>query len=190
VWRRLKLLKFESHIDDRNADVHLPQRLVREELPGVVNWAIQGLVRLVQQNGFTKSELLAADLLEYQTDSDSVAQFFTEFLRPAPADSAGAWFDVRPFHEAYKQYCGQIAVPPVGESEFRQRLVNLGVHIGRPAEQDPVMNCPAGFERMPGHQYWATKGWRCYHPAYTTQTLMGSYVRTPTPQTTQFAGAP
>jgi hypothetical protein len=89
---------------------------------------------------------------------------------------------VRPFHEAYKQYCGQISVPPVGESEFRQRLVNLGVHIGRPTEHDPVMNCPAGFERMPGPQYWATKGWRCYHPAYTTQTLMGSYVKQAAPQ--------
>jgi putative DNA primase/helicase len=175
VWRRLKLLKFESQIDGRQADGQLPHKLIAQELPGIVNWAIQGLARLVRQNGFTQSDLLMSDLSEYQTDSDSVAQFVVEFLRPAPADSTTAWFDLRPYHAAYKEYCGQIAVPPVGESEFRQRLGMLNVTVGRPSEQDPVQNCPAGFERMPGHQYWAIKGQRCYHPAYATQTLMGSY---------------
>jgi P4 family phage/plasmid primase-like protien len=184
VWRRLKLLKFESHIEERQADRNLPQKLLAE-LPGIVNWAILGLVRLVRQNGFTQSEVLSTDLAEYQTDSDSVAQFIVEFLRPAPVDSKDAWFDLRPFHTAYKDYCGQMAVPPVGESEFRQRLGMHNVFIGRPGEQDPVMQCPAGFERMPGSQYWAVKGWRCYHPAYTTQTLIGSYVKTPTPQFAQ-----
>jgi P4 family phage/plasmid primase-like protien len=184
VWRRLKLLKFESHIEERQADRNLPQKLLAE-LPGIVNWAILGLVRLVRQNGFTQSDVLSTDLAEYQTDSDSVAQFIVEFLRPAPVDSKDAWFDLRPFHTAYKEYCGQMAVPPVGESEFRQRLGMHNVYIGRPGEQDPVMQCPAGFERMPGSQYWAVKGWRCYHPAYTTQTLIGSYVRTATPQFAQ-----
>lgn len=183
VWRRLKLLKFESHIEERQADRNLPTKLLGE-LPGIVNWAILGLVRLVRQNGFTQSDVLSTDLAEYQTDSDSVAQFIVEFLRPAPTDSKEAWFDLRPFHTAYKEYCGQMAVPPVGESEFRQRLGMHNVFIGRPGEQDPVMQCPAGFERMPGSQYWAVKGWRCYHPAYTTQTLIGSYIKTPTPQMT------
>jgi P4 family phage/plasmid primase-like protien len=187
VWRRLKLLKFESHIEERQADRNLPQKLLAE-LPGIVNWAILGLVRLVRQNGFTQSDVLSTDLAEYQTDSDSVAQFIVEFLRPAPADSKDAWFDLRPFHTAYKEYCGQMAVPPVGESEFRQRLGMHNVFIGRPGEQDPVMQCPAGFERMPGSQYWAVKGWRCYHPAYTTQTLIGSYIKTPTPQFAQQGG--
>jgi P4 family phage/plasmid primase-like protien len=184
VWRRLKLLKFEAHIEERQADRNLPTKLLAE-LPGIVNWAILGLVRLVSQNGFTQSDLLATDLSEYQTDSDSVAQFIVEFLRPAPADSVEAWFDVRPFHTAYKEYCGQMAVPPVGESEFRQRLGMHNVFIGRPSEHDPVMQCPVGFERMPGHQYWAVKGWRCYHPAYTTQSLSGSYFKAATPQFAQ-----
>jgi P4 family phage/plasmid primase-like protien len=187
VWRRLKLLKFESHIEERQADRNLPTKLLGE-LPGIVNWAILGLVRLVRQNGFTQSDVLSTDLAEYQTDSDSVAQFIVEFLRPAPTDSKEAWFDLRPFHTAYKEYCGQMAVPPVGESEFRQRLSMHNVFIGRPGEQDPVMQCPAGFERMPGSQYWAVKGWRCYHPAYTTQTLIGSYIKTATPQFAQQGG--
>ena len=175
VWRRLKLLKFESQIDTRQADSQLPSKLVVQELPGIVNWAIRGLVRLVRQNGFTQSDVLMSDLSEYQTDSDSVAQFVVEFLRPAPPDSTEAWFDLRPYHGAYKEYCGQIAVPPVGESEFRQRLGMLAVTVGRPGEHDPVQNCPTGFERMPGHQYWAIRGQRCYHPAYVSQTMVGSY---------------
>lgn len=175
VWRRLKLLRFEASVDERQADTNLPQKLVASELPGIVNWSVRGLLRLFHQNGFTTSDVLKSDLREYQIDSDSVALFLTDFMRAAP-DAADAWFDIRPFHKAYKERCLESGHTSVSEVEFRQRLEMLGVVVGRPGDADTVNNCPIGTERVPGQQYWAIKGWRCYHPAYTTASLIGNYV--------------
>lgn len=175
VWRRLKLLKFEASIDERQADIQLPAKLIAQELPGIVNWAIGGLQRLYQQNGFTQSETLRGDLTEYQIDSDSVALFMQDFMRPAVGTSAAAWFDIRPIHKAYKDRCLESGNSPVSETEFRERLKMLGVSVGRPAENEVVNGCPIGTERVSGPQHWSVKGWRCHHPSYTTQTLMGNY---------------
>lgn len=175
VWRRLKLLKFEASIDERQADVQLPAKLISQELPGIVNWALLGLQRLYQQNGFTQSEILRGDLTEYQIDSDSVALFMQDFMRPAAGQSAAAWFDIRPIHRAYKDRCLESGNSPVSETEFRERLKMLGVSVGRPAETEVVNGCPIGTERVSGPQHWSVKGWRCHHPSYTTQTLMGNY---------------
>ena len=175
VWRRLKLLKFEAFIDERQADSQLPTKLITQELPGIINWAVAGLQRLYQQNGFTQSEVLRNDLSEYQIDSDSVALFVQDFMRPALGASASAWFDIRPFHKAYKDRCLESGNSPVSETEFRQRLEMLSVTIGRPGEHETVNGCPAGTERAPGPQHWSLKGWRCYHPSYSTQTLVGNY---------------
>lgn len=180
VWRRLKLLKFESSISERQEDRQLGSKLITSELPGIVNWAIQGLRRLYQQNGFTMSDVLRSDLTEYQIDSDSVALFMQDFMRIAVGGSATAWFDIRPFHKAYKDRCLESGNSPVSETEFRQRLEMLSVPVGRPGEHETVNGCPAGTERAPGPQHWAIRGWRCYHPGYTTQTLMGNYAQSGT----------
>lgn len=177
VWRRLKLLKFEATIEERQADTTLGSKLINQELPGIVNWAVSGLRRLYTQNGFTQSDSLRGDLAEYQIDSDSVALFVQDFMRLAVGDSANAWFDIRPFHKAYKDRCLEAGNSPVSETEFRQRLEMLNVAVGRPGEQESVNGCPAGFERAPGLQHWSIRGWRCYHPAYTTQSLVGSYTQ-------------
>ncbi len=176
VWRRLKLLKFEASIDERQADVQLPTKLIAQELPGIVNWAISGLQRLYQQNGFTQSETLKTDLSEYQIDSDSVALFMQDFMRPAVGASTAAWFDIRPIHKAYKDRCLESGNSPVSETEFRERLKMLGVSVGRPAENEVVNGCPIGTERVSGPQHWSVKGMRCHHPSYTTQALMGNYL--------------
>lgn len=176
VWRRLMLLKFEAVMEERQADTHLGSKLSTQELPGIINWAIVGLRRLHAQNGFTQSATLKADLSEYQIDSDSVALFVQDFMRPIVGESRTAWFDIRPFHKAYKDRCLESGNSPVSETEFRQRLEMLGVGIGRPDERETVNGCPVGFERAPGPQHWSIKGWRCHHPGYTTQSLVGSHV--------------
>jgi P4 family phage/plasmid primase-like protien len=184
VWRRLKLLKFEASIEERQADVQLPMKLITQELPGIVNWAIQGLKRLYTQNGFTQSEVLRHDLTEYQIDSDSVALFLQDFMRPAVDASANAWFDIRPVHRAYRDRCQEAGNTPVSETEFRERLKMLGLTVDRPSEGEPVNGCPLGTERVSGSQHWSIKGWRCHHPSYTTQTMVGMYVNQPAgPQT-------
>ena len=43
IWRRLKLIPFDRVIPPERRDLDLPAKL-REELPGILNWAIEGCV--------------------------------------------------------------------------------------------------------------------------------------------------
>jgi P4 family phage/plasmid primase-like protien len=61
-WDRIKLLNFPYRYKtnpkpgsgERQADIHLGEKL-RAELPGILNWALVGLQRLMEQQGFTEN---------------------------------------------------------------------------------------------------------------------------------------
>ncbi|MBF0432570.1 MAG: hypothetical protein HQK83_14895, partial [Fibrobacteria bacterium] len=46
IWRRLLLLPFDIVIPDEQQDKQLPKHLIQTELPGIFNWALEGLQRL------------------------------------------------------------------------------------------------------------------------------------------------
>lgn len=169
VWRRLKLLKFESAIDEKN-EIRDLDKILAQEMSGIINWAITGLLRLYAQNGFTTSPVLTADIHEYQNDTDSAFQFFNMFFRSDP--NAG-WHDIRPVYQAYKSYCAETGCFPVNEAEFRMRMTMKGVSIGQPEEHEVVYGAPFGQTRIPGKQYWAIKNFRCLHPTYLTAQVVG-----------------
>src|SRR5262249_18164631 len=54
--RRLKLIPFTVHIPDSEKDPELPAKL-REELPGILNWAIAGCVDW-QRNGLRPAKVV------------------------------------------------------------------------------------------------------------------------------------
>jgi len=61
-WARLKLINFphtyrehpKPGSEERQADIHLSEKL-RAELPGILNWALEGLQRLMEQEAFTEN---------------------------------------------------------------------------------------------------------------------------------------
>jgi P4 family phage/plasmid primase-like protien len=169
VWRRLKLLKFESVVDEKNQIPNL-DKILAQEMSGIINWAITGLLRLYAQNGFTTSPVLTADIHEYQNDTDSAFQFFNMFFRSDP--NAG-WHDIRPVYQAYKSYCAETGCFPVNEAEFRMRMTMKSVVIGQPEDHEVVYGAPFGQTRIPGKQYWAIKNFRCLHPTYLTAQVVG-----------------
>ena len=56
LWRRLLLVPFRVSIPESQQDRQLARKL-RGELPGILNWALDGLIRLRQQGRFTESQV-------------------------------------------------------------------------------------------------------------------------------------
>jgi P4 family phage/plasmid primase-like protien len=48
VWRRLRVIPFGEQIPDEEKDVNLAEKIVASEMPGVLEWALQGLAEVIK----------------------------------------------------------------------------------------------------------------------------------------------
>lgn len=101
IWRRIRLIPFTQHIPPEKQDMLLPQKLERE-LPGILNWAVEGL-RLWLQNsqggrrhGLPPCAAVENATAEYRLEQDRLQTFLDECVEPAPGQTlqAGALFHV------------------------------------------------------------------------------------------------
>ena len=78
LFERLLILPCENSIPEDQRDPQLDEKL-GEELPGIFNWALEGLYRLMDNNFvFTKSESSERAVREYRAAGDNVYRFIME----------------------------------------------------------------------------------------------------------------
>lgn len=77
VWRRLKLIPFNRTFTEAERDPDLLDKL-RDELPGVLNFALDGLRRLRLRGRLPESSAVTSAIKEYRHESNPVAQWLDE----------------------------------------------------------------------------------------------------------------
>ncbi|HOY65123.1 MAG TPA: phage/plasmid primase, P4 family, partial [bacterium] len=78
-YRRLIFISFPVAIPEERQDKRLKQKL-RTETDGIFLWALEGLRRLRENNGFTKSGASERFMEDFRIESDPLAQFIEECL--------------------------------------------------------------------------------------------------------------
>ena len=103
IWRRLLVIPFyqQFHDEDPNIDRQRANRLIERELPGIANWLLGGLRRLLQQNRFTDFAVCRSALEEHRIASDPVRQFVDECVELD--DAASVLCDT--LYAQYKNFC-------------------------------------------------------------------------------------
>lgn len=144
-FRRFLIVPFTVTIPEAEQDKRLAEKIIRAELPGVFNWVLGGLKRLLAQGGF--SECKAADdaVGQYRRESDSVAMFVEERgYKPSPDHH-------EPLGDLYKDYrgfCADDGFRALGKTNFSKRLQAAGVevkHVNYGAGVFIVRKSPAPF---------------------------------------------
>lgn len=103
-------------------------RIIANELSGVLNWIIQGLERLLKQGQLTKSELVEKALSEYKIDIDSVASFIDDNnYEKAVSDS----MSLQNLFEEYMSYCKDTNSHACSRKTFTARLRLAGFEVTR-----------------------------------------------------------
>ena len=127
IWRRMCVIPFHERFDEGCRDLHRADRL-RDELPGILNWALEGSQRLLQQDAFTTCEVCDQACSEHRHDSDPFRQFFDECC----VLSEGAIVPVDELYFAYKEFCEHSGKKSKAKSEFGKQMRTLqGVHRRR-----------------------------------------------------------
>jgi P4 family phage/plasmid primase-like protien len=130
TWRRLLTIPFEIKIAENEANRGLATELV-QELPGILNWAIVGLRRLIRKNRFPICSKCAGTLAEHRRDSDSVREFVDLYCSSVPLWQVRS----QPLFDIYAYSCELRRRKPVAENEFGKRMKRLGYEKRRGALQ-------------------------------------------------------
>jgi phage/plasmid-associated DNA primase len=88
------------------------------ELPGIFNWAVEGLRRLRQNGRFTEPRLSREALETYKRESNPARTFLTEYCAADPR----AAVPTSDLYFRYREYCESTGVRPLIESEFGKEV--------------------------------------------------------------------
>lgn len=128
IWRRVKPVHFPVSFfqEGRKADVGLADRIIANELPGVLNWILDGAKRYAKE-GLIDPELVGKAVSSYREDVDPVRVFLAEAssegrikLEPAAEVKSSELYRV------YVAFCQDNSIHPMGELKFSRRVSVAG----------------------------------------------------------------
>lgn len=102
IWRRMLDMPWKKPIEESKRVFGMdtvPWWQESGELPGMFNWALEGLARLQKQRGFTRSSAMDLALAKYKKEMNPARAFLDEACEPAEA--TGRVFS----KELYQLYC-------------------------------------------------------------------------------------
>lgn len=77
-YRRLMIFPYDYRIPEEKRDPDFYENVLKPELPGIMNYAIEGLKRLEKQEGFSDSRTLNNMLKKYKDESNPLELFIRE----------------------------------------------------------------------------------------------------------------
>jgi putative DNA primase/helicase len=120
IWRRLRLVPFSVQIPIEDQDHDLLRKL-EGELPGILNWALQGC-REWQDIGLKPPPIVSAAIAEYRAESDTLGRFITECCetRNLAQVKSSALF------KRYQEYCEQAGERWMASKDFPHEMQRRG----------------------------------------------------------------
>lgn len=95
IWRRIRLIPFTQCIPPDKQDMLLPQKL-EAELPGILNWALDGLHKWLKnsqggkRHGLPFCAAVEDATAEYKQEQDRIAAFLSDCTVPAEGEAIQA----------------------------------------------------------------------------------------------------
>jgi putative DNA primase/helicase len=122
IWRRLRLIPFTVTIPEGERDETLrwPDSRLRDELPGILNWAIAGCLRWLE-SGLQPPENVVAATDQYRADSDTIGAFIEEACAP------GGEVRASELYQAFRKWADENGEYVLTNTAFGRRLEDRGL---------------------------------------------------------------
>lgn len=129
LFRRAILISFNNKFVGNNQDVHLMEKLMAE-LPGILNFALEGLSQLLNNNAFTIPASSARDIAQWKSESNQVAQFVEDDCETGPSLT----ITTADLYQSYKFWADEAGIRhTLNRNNFTSRIVALGCTLKRGA---------------------------------------------------------
>ena len=126
IWRRMLLLPYRMVIAADRQDPHLIRALL-QELPGIFNWAAEGLRRLRRRGHFTEPRECREALEAYRTESNPARGFLQEcaYLDPRTRTACETAY------ERYRAWCHEHGYILLDASQFGKEVARCFPKVER-----------------------------------------------------------
>jgi putative DNA primase/helicase len=119
IWRRIRLIPFTVTISEDKKDKRLAEKL-KNEMPGILNWAIAGCLRW-QSEGLLVPSCVKSATEEYRAAEDVVGQFIDEATTPSGEVSKSD------LHAHYIAWCDKQGMrSKLTSRKFNERIAERG----------------------------------------------------------------
>lgn len=132
IWRRVKPIHFPNRFYDdagkptAEREGGLSGWLIANELPGIINWILEG-VRLFLTEGLGEPEALRAAVKEYREETDPVIGFINESVQDGVLITGDDQeMTISASYAAYALWCRNNNTYAMGKTRFGNRLTDLG----------------------------------------------------------------
>ncbi len=136
-WRRWDVVPFETVIPEAERNPTLAQDIIATELSGVLNWALEGLMRLQARGGFDVilPKAMSAALSTAKAETNSVAAWV---LETGVRVSATRETSKKLVFDTYRNWCVDNAMREVASGRFWTRMKGLlkDLEEARPRDDD------------------------------------------------------
>lgn len=117
-YRRLIIVPFNRQIEKSKVDKQLKVKFQNEK-EGILNWALEGLRRLYENNfEFSENELTDDVKKEYKRENNNVISFVEECCE---IDGLFSCSRIE-IYEAYKEFCGEAGLKALSQIKFNKEL--------------------------------------------------------------------
>jgi len=151
IWDRLRIIPFEVVMRGTDGENrNLRHEIVAEELPGIFNWAVQGLAKLRRMKRFPETARGRVLKSEHRANCDHEREFLTDNYVAA---AAAAPIPRQTLYTEYRNWMSARNYHPVGEGKFAQHVQRVfpEVSVSRQRTADGAQpRCWTGICRQKG----------------------------------------
>jgi putative DNA primase/helicase len=126
-YRRFEIIDFNVIIDEDKKDRQLPTKIIENELPGVFNWILVGLERLLKNKHLTECKANNEALERFKIKSNPVLEFLTnqDFEVVNNIENGHVFNDL---FQNYQSWVSENGDRPLSKSNFKEKLD--GIKLG------------------------------------------------------------
>ncbi|MBL8929331.1 MAG: hypothetical protein JNL54_04330 [Kineosporiaceae bacterium] len=126
-WRRVRLIPFTHVVPEHRRDPDLHHRILAEEGPAVLGWAVRGAITVLR-DGLGDPARVTAATEDYRINEDTLACFIRDHCHLGDHHTC----EVTTLRAAYHAHCTELGAEPISAKALTQRLTTeYGIHTAR-----------------------------------------------------------
>ncbi|MCW4049152.1 MAG: phage/plasmid primase, P4 family [Candidatus Bathyarchaeota archaeon] len=148
-FRRPLIMKCPNIFVGENCDPDILRKITTpQELSGMLNWALEGRRRLIEQGDFTRNETAEQIQELYEELEDDTTAFFNHCVDTNETEGLVPKND---FHKLYYQFCKMKGFAPILKQTFSKKIISSVANLGEGYRKigDKRRHCWTGIMMKP-----------------------------------------
>lgn len=126
-YRRFIIVPFMETIPEKERVPELAQQIIAEELPGIFNWVLKGLDRLLVNKRFSHSDSVQEIVAQFRRENDPVSMFLDETGYRSGTET----FPLQKLYNDYRTFSINNGLRPMSCVQFSRGLKTKGFELAK-----------------------------------------------------------